>query len=64
MNKAELVTAIAQTTGQNRHGAWWRMKNPSLGASVNQYLKGKINSLDNEVNHLRASMTGDMSYVH
>src|SRR4029078_5163622 len=31
--------AFAQTDGRNRYGAWWRMKNPSLGAAVNQYLK-------------------------
>ncbi len=31
--------AFAQTKGKNRWGEWWPMKNPSIGASVNQYLK-------------------------
>jgi len=31
--------AFAQTKGKNRYGQWWPMKNPSLGAAVNQYLK-------------------------
>ena len=31
--------ASARTTGQNQHGAWWRGKNPSLGAALNQYIK-------------------------
>lgn len=31
--------AFAQTKGRNRRGAWWPMKNPSIGAAVNQYLK-------------------------
>lgn len=31
--------AFARTKGRNRWGEWWPMKNPSLGASVNQYLK-------------------------
>jgi hypothetical protein len=31
--------AFAQTKGKNRWGEWWPMKNPSLGAAVNQYLK-------------------------
>lgn len=31
--------AFAQTKGKNRFGEWWPMKNPSIGASVNQYLK-------------------------
>lgn len=32
--------AFAQTTGKNARGQWWKMKNPSIGAAVNQYLKG------------------------
>lgn len=31
--------AFAKTKGQNQWGAWWPMKNPSIGAAVNQYLK-------------------------
>lgn len=31
--------AFAQTQGKNKRGAWWPMKNPSIGAAVNQYLK-------------------------
>lgn len=31
--------AFAQTKGKNKWGEWWPMKNPSIGASVNQYLK-------------------------
>jgi hypothetical protein len=31
--------AFAQTKGKNRWGEWWPLKNPSIGASVNQYLK-------------------------
>lgn len=31
--------AFAKTKGRNRFGAWWPMKNPSLGAAVDQYLK-------------------------
>lgn len=31
--------AFAKTKGKNRWGEWWPMKNPSIGASVNQYLK-------------------------
>ena len=31
--------AHARTTGKNRYGAWWRGKNPSLGAALNQYIK-------------------------
>jgi hypothetical protein len=31
--------AFAKTTGKNARGQWWRMKNPSIGAAVNQYLK-------------------------
>lgn len=31
--------AFAQTKGKNQWGEWWPMKNPSLGAAVNQYLK-------------------------
>lgn len=31
--------AFAQTKGKNRWGQWWPMKNPSIGAALNQYLK-------------------------
>lgn len=31
--------AEAKTSGQNRYGRWWRGKNPSLGAALNQYVK-------------------------
>lgn len=31
--------AFAQTRGKNKWGEWWPMKNPSIGAAVNQYLK-------------------------
>lgn len=31
--------AFAQTKGKNRWGEWWPMKNPSIGAALNQYLK-------------------------
>lgn len=31
--------ATARTKGQNRYGRWWRGKNPSLGAALNQYIK-------------------------
>ncbi len=31
--------ASAKTTGSNRFGAWFRGKNPSLGAALNQYIK-------------------------
>jgi hypothetical protein len=31
--------AFAKTKGKNRWGAWWPMKNPSIGAALNQYLK-------------------------
>lgn len=31
--------AEARTTGRNRYGRWWRGKNPSLGAALNQYIK-------------------------
>ncbi len=31
--------AIARTTGRNKYGRWWEFKAPSIGASVNQYLK-------------------------
>lgn len=31
--------ANAQTNGRNRYGRWWRGKNPSLGAALNQYIK-------------------------
>lgn len=36
--------AAAKTKGQNQYGRWWRQKNPSLGAAMNQYIKaGKFN---------------------
>lgn len=31
--------ASARTNGRNRFGSWWKNKNPSLGASLNQYIK-------------------------
>lgn len=31
--------AEARTTGQNQYGRWWRHKNPSMGAAMNQYIK-------------------------
>lgn len=31
--------ANARTDGQNQYGRWWRNKNPSLGAALNQYIK-------------------------
>lgn len=31
--------ASAKTDGQNRYGKWWKNKNPSLGAAMNQYIK-------------------------
>ncbi len=31
--------AFAKTKGKNKWGEWWPMKNPSIGASVNEYLK-------------------------
>ncbi len=31
--------ASARTTGSNRFGAWFKGKNPSLGAALNQYIK-------------------------
>jgi KTSC domain len=31
--------AFAKTKGKNAYGEWWPMKNPSLGAAVNKYLK-------------------------
>lgn len=31
--------ANARTDGQNQYGRWWRNKNPSLGAALNQYVK-------------------------
>lgn len=39
---AELILAgagVAKTSGKNRFGFWWRGKNPSWGASINQFLK-------------------------
>jgi hypothetical protein len=40
-NIAQIIyhgNAAAKTKGKNRWGEWWPMKNPSLGAAVNQYL--------------------------
>ena len=31
--------AFAQTKGKNKWGEWWPMKNPSIGAALNQYIK-------------------------
>jgi hypothetical protein len=31
--------ATASTNGQNDYGRWWRGKNPSMGAAMNQYIK-------------------------
>jgi KTSC domain len=31
--------AVARTTGHNQYGRWWRGKNPSIGAAMNQYIK-------------------------
>ena len=31
--------ASATTNGQNQYGRWWRQKNPSMGAALNQYVK-------------------------
>ena len=31
--------ASATTDGQNQYGKWWRGKNPSMGAAMNQYIK-------------------------
>lgn len=31
--------ASAKTNGKNQYGEWWKNKNPSLGASFNQYIK-------------------------
>lgn len=31
--------AFAKTSGQNQWGKWWRFKVPSIGASINEYLK-------------------------
>lgn len=32
--------AEAKTSGRNQYGQWWKGKNPSLGAALNQYIKG------------------------
>jgi len=32
--------ANARTRGENEYGRWWPNKNPSLGAALNQYIKG------------------------
>lgn len=31
--------ATAKTSGKNKYGVWWKGKNPSLGAAMNQYIK-------------------------
>jgi len=31
--------ANAKTDGHNQYGRWWKNKNPSLGAALNQYVK-------------------------
>ena len=31
--------AFAKTRGKNKWGEWWPMKNPSIGAALNQFLK-------------------------
>lgn len=31
--------ASAKTKGKNKYGEWWPLKNPSLGAAMNQYIK-------------------------
>jgi len=31
--------AAARTDGRNQYGRWWRGKNPSMGAAMNQYIK-------------------------
>jgi hypothetical protein len=31
--------ATAKTNGKNEYGQWWKGKNPSLGASLNAYIK-------------------------
>ena len=31
--------AFARTKGQNKFGKWWPMKNPSIGAALNQFIK-------------------------
>ena len=31
--------ASAKTDGQNDYGKWWKGKNPSMGAAMNQYIK-------------------------
>ncbi len=31
--------ANAKTDGQNKYGRWWKNKNPSMGAAMNQYIK-------------------------
>jgi hypothetical protein len=32
--------AAAKTDGENQYGRWWKSKSPSLGAAMNQYIKG------------------------
>lgn len=31
--------AVAQTSGQNEYGRWWRGKSPSVGSAMHQYIK-------------------------
>lgn len=38
-NLLEHGNAFAKTAGKNRWGEWWKFKKPSIGASVNEYLK-------------------------
>lgn len=35
--------AVAKTTGQNKWGAWWRGKTPTLGAAFHQYIRDRFN---------------------
>jgi len=38
-NAVAAGNASARTKGQNRYGIWYRGKNPSIGAALNQYVK-------------------------
>ena len=31
--------AFAKTSGSNAHGTWWKMKNPTIGGALNEYIK-------------------------
>jgi hypothetical protein len=35
----EYGDAFAKTKGKNKWGEWWPMKNPSIGAALNQFIK-------------------------